>query len=285
MSADYSFLEYSYYSAETDLMEVERQLTRLGFTCRGYHNSENTTLWTQGLCILLVRDNPEAIIPGISGIGFMASMDMIESLECEYDPHVEMYVTRDKAGLRVLFYPDTGNSSDEMLNENYTIHNLEVNPKELGFTVFSGVVINGLNQRQMDFYQHLGFKFTKSGNRFNTLVSKNNRFIIKVDKQHRESGIRGVIADCDDVFVTTSKMHLAKLNIKKLIQDTDYKSFGPHVHKIRGYNCVAVGNSNSYSIENFCMDALPGIDFTFRSRKQYLDISDDLLEIYYEPTL
>ena len=286
MLADYSFLEYSYCSADTDILVVEKMLTSMGFVCRGFHNSENTTLWTQGLCILLVRDSGEIQAPGISGIGFQSNMATIESLECEYDPQVEMFVTTDHGGIRILMYPEGSvDDGQDILNENYTIHNMDVNPKDLGFTGFSGLVINGLDRFQMDFYQELGFKFTKSSDRFNTLLSRNNRFIIKVDKQSTHTGIRGVIADCDDVFISTSKLSLTGTPIRQLQQDKDYSQFGEHTHKIRGYNCVAAGNVDSYTIENFCENAVPGVDITFRSRKQYLDINDELLEIYYAPTL
>lgn len=281
IKADFSFIEYSYNSAETDLMEVERGLDKLGFACRAHHNSENTTLWTQGLCIILVRDTPNVDVAGISGIGFMSNQHTIEHFECEYDPTVEMYVTHDLGGNRILFFPDSSDNLGDMLDGNYIINNLELNHKEVGFSSFSGLVINGLNRFQMDFYQELGFKFTKSADSFNTLVSKNNRFIVKVDKRSNSQGIKGLVIDCDDVFITTSKLHIGRLDLMKFEHKSNYDAFGKHVHKIFGYNCVAVGNENSYSIENFCIDPLPGMDISFRSRKQFLDISDNLLEMYY----
>ena len=280
IKAEFSFLEYSYNSAETDLMEVEQGLAKLGFACRAHHRSENTTMWTQGRCILLVRDCDHIQDPGITGIGLMSNQYTIESLECEYDDTVEMYVTHDCGGNRVLMFPESGDGLGDMLDGNYYVNNIDPNPKEAGLEYISGIILDGLNARQMDFYQELGFKFTKSGDRFNTLVSNNNRFIIKVDK-NSGTGIKGIVTDCDDVFVTTSKLHVSGLLLKKF-QSADYSSFGGSAHKINGYNCVAQGSSSSYTIENFCISPIAGLDLTFRSRKQYLDISDQLLELYYD---
>ena len=39
-------------------------------------------------------------------------------------------------------------------------------------------------------------------------------------------------------------------------------------YKIRAYNCTAIGNENSYSIEQFVPDALPGMDMIVRMRKR-----------------
>jgi len=281
IKADFSFIEYSYNSAETDLLEVERGLAKLGFVCRAHHNSENTTLWTQDLCIMLVRDTPNVEFAGISGLGFMSNQFTIDYFKCEYDHSVEMYVTTDLAGNRILFVPDSSNTLGDMLDGNYIIDNLNYNKKEVGFNSVSGVVIDGLDRYQMDFYQELGFKFTKSGDEFNTLVSRNNRFIVKIDKRSAQRGIKGLVVDCDDVFITTSKLYVNKLDLKQLEHVSDYAAFGKHVHKIIGYNCVAAGSEASYTIENFCMDPVPGMDITFRSRKQYLDINDNLLGMYY----
>ena len=281
IKAEFSFLEYSYNSAETDIMDIEQGLGDLGFACRAHHRSENTTLWTQDRCILLVRDCPDISNPGITGIGMMSNQFTIESLECEYDETVEMYVTQDCGGNRILLFPESGDGLGDMLDGNYHVNNIEPNDKETGLEYISGIILNCLNARQMDFYQDLGFKFTKSGDRFNTLVSNNNRFIIKVDKSSGTGGIKGVVVDCDDVFVTTSKLHLAGVMLKKF-ESAEYSEFGGSAHKINGYNCVAQGSSSSYTIENFCISPVVGVDVTFRSRKQYLDISDNLLKIYYE---
>ena len=280
IKAEFSFLEYSYNSAETDLLEVERGLAKLGCACRAHHRSENTTMWTQGMCILLVRDSASVSEPKVTGIGLMSNQYTIERLECEYDDTVEMYVTHDCGGNRVLLFPESGDNLGDMLDGNYHVDNLEINSKETGMECITGAILEGLNARQMDFYQDLGFKFTKSTERFNTLVSNNNRFIIKVDK-NSGTGIKGIVIDCDDVFVTTSKLHVAGLMLKQF-EPADYSSFGGSAHKINGYNCVAHGSSSSYTIENFCVNPVSGLDITIRSRKQYLDINDQLLELYYE---
>jgi hypothetical protein len=54
-------------------------------------------------------------------------------------------------------------------------------------------------------------------------------------------------------------------------------------YKVRGYNCLATGNVNSYCIENFAPGALPGMDLIIRSRHKFKQINSDALETYYDP--
>ena len=52
-------------------------------------------------------------------------------------------------------------------------------------------------------------------------------------------------------------------------------------YKIRAYNCTAIGNENSYSIEQFVPDALPGMDMIIRMRKRYMSLAEYPLEKFY----
>ena len=54
--------------------------------------------------------------------------------------------------------------------------------------------------------------------------------------------------------------------------------FGTLNHRIVGYNCVAQGHKDSYSIGKRAPGALPGVDLAFRTSKQFFSIPETLLE-------
>ena len=101
-----------------------------------------------------------------------------------------------------------------------------------------------------------------------------------MDTQTSDGNVPSIICDTDDVFTTTANYVSNGVELRKFDNDRDL-DFGDLNHKIRGYNCNAVGNENSYTIENLIPNAAPNLDIIFRQRKQYLNISESTLDTYY----
>jgi len=275
---DYSFLEYSYNPEQLPTGIVEQQLKKLGFIKRTRNTQGNVAIYTQNLCILLLKA-ANVQDAGISGIGFICDKDVISNTNAQLDPDdTGMYIVDNGAGLRTLLMPESDFSdlrkSLQQIEKTTTIGD------EAGLTYVSGIIYNNTNARMRDFYQEIGFRFTRTGDRYFTFMSANNRFTILMDTQNSDGKIPTIICDTDDVFVTTANyvsggVVLRKFDIPKQLD------FGALNHKIKGYNCNASGNENSYTIENLIPTAAPNLDIIFRQRKQYLHITEKTLDTYY----
>jgi hypothetical protein len=275
---DYSFLEYSYNPEEMPVTVVESQLERLGFSKRTRNSEGNVVIWTQNLCILILKAcNVQKA--GITGIGFLCDRGTIESTNAQPDPDdTGMYIVDNCAGLRTLLMPQ-----EDFNDLRRSLQHIEKNNTPgsgAGLHYVSGIIYNNTDARMRDFYQELGFKFTKTGNRYYTFVSANNRFTILMDTQSNDNNIPSVICDTDDVFITTANYVSGGVELRHF-EIPDQLDFGALNHKIRGYNCNASGNENSYTIENLIPNAAPNLDIIFRQRKQYLHISEKTLDTYY----
>ena len=277
MQVDYSFLEYSYNPTITTTVDVEQRLNTLGFIKRTRNSSGAVTVWTQNLCILLLKEvDTDAL--GITGIGFNVSKDVITNIGAELDPDdTGMYVVDNCAGFRTLLMPE-----EEFKNLNKSLERITNKPTNVssnGLNYVSGVIYNNANPRMRDFYQEIGFKFTRTGDRYYTFMSANNRFSLMLDTKSYDNKIPTIICDTDDVFSTTANFVAKGVKLKKLV--TPELNFGEMNHKIVGYNCNASGNEDSYTIENMIPNAAPGLDIIFRQRKQYLNIQEQTLDTYY----
>ena len=275
---DYSFLEYSYNPEELPTQVVESQLERLGFAKRTRNSEGSVVIWTQNLCILVLKVcNVQT--SGITGIGFLCDKGLIQRLNATADPDdTGMYIVDNCAGLRTLLMPQEEFSelrrSLQHIERNYAKSN------DAGLNYVSGIIYNSIDARMRDFYQDIGFKFTRTGERYYTFMSPNNRCSILMDTQKDDGSIPTIICDTDDVFVTTANYVSNGVKLRKF-DIPDELSFGDLNHKVRGYNCNAHGNENSYTIENLIPDAAPNLDIIFRQRKQYLHISEQTLDTYY----
>jgi hypothetical protein len=278
---DYSFLEYTYNPEQLPTNIIEQRLKKLGFTKRTRNTQGNVAIYTQNLCILLLKtaDIQDA---GLSGIGFICDKDVINNVNAQLDPDdTGMYIVDNYAGLRTLLMPE-----QDFSDLRKSLQNIEktTTSDEGGLTYVSGIIYNNTNARMRDFYQAIGFKFTRTGDRYFTFMSPNNRFTILMDTQNDDGKIPTIICDTNDVFITTANyvsngVVLKKFDIPKQLE------FGALNHKIKGYNCNASGNENSYTIENLIPNAAPNLDIIYRQRKQYLHISEKTLDTYYaEPS-
>lgn len=281
MKADFGFLEYSFNPDVTPYELVFGKLGQLGFVNRSRHTSGYITVWTQNNAILLIRETYNIDQPSLTGLGFLASLHDIQQFGCNPDPETDLWVKMNDAGLRTLFIDTNRFTLDASSLMNYeTVDNGNyTNP---GIKLITGVKYNSCNPRMMDFYQSMGFKFTRSTDTYNTLVSANNRFTILCSKTQTDGKIKTVITDTDDVFKTTSSLTVAGVELKTFDVSSQELNFGNLNHKIVGYNCLAFGNKESYTIENFIPEAAPDLDVIFRTRKQYLHITGNTLDTHYE---
>lgn len=276
--SNFSFLEYSFDPTQLDPEEIYTALNRLGFVQRNLHVSNSSSMWTQNQCIILLRETDEVSKPCISGFGVV--VDESSTFPREYfDEQCGMFVTHDPNGFRILSMPEKNLS--KMIGHGYQVIDRKAYDTS-GLEYFSGVVYNNSSADLIQFYENLGFKFTKSSSKYDTLMSKNNRFTLLLSKENISNSIDVVFADTHDVFRTTSCYTVAGFDKKEYVIDKDSLNFGSNLnYKIIGYNCLAVGNENSYTIENSFKQPVPSFDLVFRTRKQYLHFEENVVETHY----
>ena len=275
--ADYTFLEYSYNPEcpETTPEIISQKLTKLGFGCQAIHDSHTHSLWTQRQVILSIRQ-ADVLLPGISGVGFNFSQSELDSkcLGVNFDADSDMYVGGDSQGLRILGMPD----EIYLAEYNYTKPDEILEPKQNGMEFVSGLIYNSHCDIQEE-WKEMGFKFHNSER--NSIVSPNNRLSVMLRNSIHEQRIPTVVVDTHDVFDTTVNLLCAGIDTLTVPIDEDL-DFGDELNfKIRAYNCIAIGNANSYSIENFVPDALPGMDMIIRMRKRYMNLAEYPLDKFY----
>ena len=267
-----SFFEYSYNPAYENSKEVAQRLCDLGFICRAKHQHSDYTIWVQNLCILLVRDVEDHPGAGrITGMGLNVDhQTLINQHEASPDPATDFFkLTVNDFNIYMV--------EESVLTEksliNYEVVRDTVNHYNKGLEYFSGLEINLSDPGALYLkLTQLGFK-EDSGR----LLSKNNRFTLML----RESGAINptLIVDTQDVFGTTARYTLADVELLEFdtMPEEDFKDL---THKIKGYNCVAFGNYNSHSIENYIPSRVVNFNVVFRQRKQYLKIHEDTLDFY-----
>lgn len=277
--SNFSFLEYSFNPLITEPEYIYGLLNRLGFVQRNKHQSGVFTMWTQNQCIILLRNTHEVDQPRISGLGIMLDESDIDEFDVVYDHDCSMNVIHDPQGLRILAMP-------EKQLAKMIVHGYETIDKKLydtpGLEYFSGVVYNIDCNDTVKFYQKLGFNYTKSFNEYDVLMSKNNRFTLLCNNTINEKTIGAVYTDTNDVFRSTCHFVAANFNIKEYNLTDVPMDFGIDLnYKIFGYNCIAFGDQKRYTIENSILGALPNIDIVFRTRKQFLHISEESIKAHY----
>lgn len=280
--SNFSFIEYTYNPHTADPEVLYTALNKLGFVQRNSHVSGSYSMWTQNQSIILLRRSAEEKNFCVTGIGVILSDDMLEKHGAVYDKECSMHILHDPEGLRILAMPEKRLS--KMIEYGYQI--IDKRSYETpGIEHFSGIIYNTVNPRTMDFYQEIGFRFTKSSDKYNTLMSENNRFTLLMNKLDSSGTIETIYADTHDVFKTTRCYTVAGLNLKEYDLDKENLNFGVDLnHKIIGYNCAAFGNSNSYTIENCVKRPIQNVDIIFRTRKQYLHINEEVIEFHNATT-
>lgn len=275
--ADYTFLEYTYNpDCETTTVDVMHQrLKSLGFSCKATHDSNLHELWTQRQIILCVRKS-DVLLPGLSGVGFNFSQSELDSrcMGVNFDPESDMYIGSDSQGLRILGMPD----EISLAEYNYTKPDDVKDTKQNGIENVTGLVYNTLNAIQEE-WKEMGFKFNNSER--NSIISSNNRLGVMFKNSIHEQKIPTIVVDTHDVFNTTVNLLCAGIDTLQVPVEEEL-NFGQELNfKIRAYNCVALGNGNSYSIEKYIPNALPGLNIIARMRKRYMNLPEYSLDRFY----
>ena len=276
--SNFSFIEYTYDPYKADPEEIYVALNKLGFVQRNIHVSGLYSMWTQNQSIILLRQSEDVKNFCITGLGVIMPEDKLSLYDSVYDDDCSMHVMYDPAGMRVLAMPEKRLS--KMIEHGYQVVDKRLYESP-GIEYFSGVVYNTSNSKINEFYESIGFRPTRSTEKYNTLMSVNNRFTLLINNSDDSDTIETVYADSDDVFKTTRCYTVAGFNLKEYNIDKDDLNFGVTLnHKIAGYNCAAFGNQNSYTIENCVKRPIENVDFIFRTRKQYLHINEDVVEFH-----
>jgi 4-hydroxyphenylpyruvate dioxygenase-like putative hemolysin len=274
MNAEFSFLEYTYNPAHCP--ETPNLLKKLGFVCRA-ENDKYTSVWKQNQSVIFLRNSINYNGAGVSGLGFIGNKKNLTEFEFIKDHDIDLYVTTDPAGLRILLVDE--NEETNLLRLGFVRRDL-TKQATVNINYISGVTYNYFNDEKVEFYEKLGFRVTKTGQQYTQLTSANNRFTIVSNRTEQNQQIQNIIFEVPDIFDTTAKCVANGVKFRKfdLPEDLDY---GDLTFKIYGYNCLPFGSKNSYTIENFIPNALPNTDFILRMRKQYIDITEHSLFEYY----
>lgn len=272
---DFSFIEYSYNPNQVSADQIRSQLFNLGFVHRTQHRNNRVGFWVQHHCIILLRETDSVGTPTVTGLGFITESD--EFLPTIFrDPDSDISCKHLPNNLRLLFVP-----ADQMINlmtENFET----VDPgqhKMSGLKYISSIMLD-IDAESEAVLKELGFTNSKSSDNFRSIVSKNKRLSLIVNENFPDTK-RTLYIDTDDLFYSAACLALTALEDKQITVTDIPPGFGNLAHKIKGYQCLAVGNSNSYSIEKFYPNALPNTDIILRMRRQYININEEALLTYY----
>lgn len=279
MTVEYAFLEYTFNPNRHDEEWVGESLCALGFRMRTSSETNNAQIWTQNNCILLVTRNNQAEKDGISGIGFVTTLDYIKHLPVKYDNDLGMYILENSTPFRSIFVDEYEYDKISEILKKHKVYDLP-NHSKPQLKYISGIVYNQTHRTVMDHYQDLGFKFTKQGDSYNTLVSNNNRFSILADRIKVDNSVPAIVCETDDIFSSTASFVVNGLELKEY-KNAKVDTFGTMDYKINSYNCIAFGNEESYTIENKVLEPLPGVDVIFRQRRQHIHILENTILRHY----
>lgn len=280
MTTEYAFLEYTYNPSRYSDEYIGEQLASIGYRMRTSTETNNCQLWTQANSIIMLNRSTESEKDGISGIGFVTDLASIEHLPVKYDVDLSMYIIENSTEFRSIFVDEDEYSKIRDILSKHKVYDLpQYSNPHITFT--TGIVYNQNHRTVMDHYQDMGFKFTKQGDAYNTLVSNNNRFSILIDRLSVNNEVPAIILDTNDVFASTASFIVNGCELKEY-KDINAENFGNMNYKINSYNCLAFGNETSYSIENKLIQPLPNLDVIFRQRKQTLHILENTILTHYE---
>ena len=103
MTAEYTFLEYTYNSQHTNSKNLANCLFNMGFVERTVHNSGRVSFWTQKNVILLLHETEKVKEPHLSGIGFIGNPeDYFADYNPIFDADIDMWVMTSQSGMRYI---------------------------------------------------------------------------------------------------------------------------------------------------------------------------------------
>ena len=278
---NYAFLEYSYNPVLDANAGYENIMQNMGFTKISAGLKTEASFYQNNKAIMLCTNSITPSESRVTSIGFVCEEFNVYS-KFSFDDKLGMFYTHDPAGLKILIFP-ASNITDTVSASYFKPVPIK-NTKSIlsGIKYVSGVVYQGVTPEILSFYESLGFKTTTAGDTYTIMVSKNRRFSIIFKNSSDIHGISDIIYDCEDIFHTTSYFTLKGYNFKKYTGT--YADLSKLNYKISAYNCIAQGNSESYSIENYMIEPMINLNFIFRERKQYLHFKEKTLNIHFQET-
>jgi len=272
--SNFSFVEYSYNPDFEAEVVVHKRLNDLGFSNRSDHVTGDVSIWNQEQCIILLRKNYDFSIKGqVTGIGCVVEKDELVSMyDAVPDPSTDFFkLTVDNFN----FYLVQEEIIKEIVKESWKVSNIKT-VKPNGLVFFSGLEFNNASDAIKETLQILGFikDGTVNSDRY---VSKSKRFTV-ICRNSGQPGPHTLICDTQDVFGATASFTANNVELMKF--NIEPEGFKDLTYKIKGYDCVAFGKYNSYSIENYIPGDTFNTNIIFRQRKQYLKIQENTLEFY-----
>jgi 4-hydroxyphenylpyruvate dioxygenase-like putative hemolysin len=279
MKAEFSFIEYSYNPLLMEQELVYSRLRRLGFVRRAQRDDDKYTFWRQDNCILLLAQDSELEgLSHVTGLGFITDPKTTDNLRAKFDHGRNMFYIVDPAGIKNYLVPfdDYGayvNGIEYLATDDAPEH-------YLGLKNISGIVYSNFTPELEAHYQALGFRQTRAG-AYTQYTAENNRFTIAATPEPHGVDIGTVLFSTKDIFDTTARACVSGARIAEFEVKPEELDFAEINHLIVGYNCLAIGDSRSYVIENFLPEALPNMDHVYSMSKKSVGINEEALYAYY----
>lgn len=261
-----NFLVYTY----TNRQDTQRRFLSLGFNQVSVNKQHEVSIWHNHNCIVMLKHGNT---DGLTGIGFLTSSDIINSSRAIYDESTGWF----KFGTGLEIYLQTEDQIPTIIKNEYQTVAKSIGIKT-GIDKFSGIIMNSSNLHDKVQLDECNFKIMAS-ERYLKYITHNN-FSLYLDVENK-TNVPTVFIDCHDIFKTISMISLdSTINLKKYNkQDGD---FGKLTHKINGYNCMAEGNKDSYSIEKMIIGCPNNVNIVLRQRAKKISISEETLDIHYD---
>jgi hypothetical protein len=265
------FIEYTYNPYQVDHVKIFSRLDTLGFVCRSKHSVSSIEVWVQNRAVLFIRADITVTTGSVTGLGILADADVIDQCpDAVYDQDTDFYVIHnDQNTFRLYLVEST----------KLDMHYQNVNPNYVtphGINAFSGLELAMPVDHILPLLTSIPVK--QSVSEYYTRLLFTNKFTVLVP--HHVSGNSKVIAECADVFMTTSRFAFKQVQMLKFAECSE-AGFGSLSHKIVGYNCKAFGTPDSYSIENYVIGQTLNLDIIFRHRHRSHKIKEETL-LYYD---
>ena len=260
-----NFLVYNY----TDKNKTYKEFTSLGFNQASIHKTSGATFWHNKNCIVLLYP---ADTDGLGGVSFVTTPDIINSANAIYDDITGWFCF----GNNFKIYLQTEAQIKTVIQNEYQAS--PINNIDTGIDKFGGVVLNLNKLCDINLLNVLELKET-SNDKYLKFVSDNN-FSIYFDKEN-STDMPTVFVDCFDIFKNIALLSL-DASVQMKTYPTTQEDFGRLTHKINGYNCIAEGNKDSYTIEKMILNVPSNVNFVLRQRSKKLHINETMLHRHYE---
>lgn len=278
-SADFSFVECSFDPNVCDRELVHVNLCNMGFSQYKVSLDLTVSVWIQNLAVIMLTEVNDESLFEVSGLGFITTPLLIQQLDAQRCPNTGMYVINNECNLRTWLVAEEDIFSDRNFIESNFITDLKQKTSTSGIDYFSGLMFTHNGTAELDFYKTLNFTVLSESTGYYTLQSDNKRFTLVCSEKDIDTT---AICETKDIFYTAA--FCANNNIRTSIynQQLAENQFGSLTYKIKGYDCLAHGSMNSFSIEKLAKDIAPNLNIIFRMRQQYAVIDETMFKRHFE---